>query len=94
MVIKINIGGNPTVSYDSSLKTETRKIYQLKSQMKLPSKYKESTRSSQDIAFSWDSTEVDFVVTIDDKPTKSEFYNMGKSQIINYCEITGGGDKK
>ena len=61
---------NPTVSSDTSLKTETRNIHQLRSQMKLPSKDKESTPSSTDIASSWVSTEVYHTDAINPRATK------------------------
>ena len=60
----------PIVSSGNSLKTETIKIHQLKLQPNMPSKDKESNPSSQDVALSWISTEVDYTATINDKTTK------------------------
>ena len=60
----------PTVSSGTSLKTETSKMHQFKLQLKLPSKNKESTPLSIDVASSWVSTEVDYTAVIDPKPTK------------------------
>ena len=66
------------MSYGISLKTETIKMHNLKSHTKLPSKYNESTCSSQEIASIWISTGVSYTVPIDDKPTKIELYTKGK----------------
>ena len=55
-------------------------MHKPKSQTNLPSKNKESTRLSQGIASNFVSTELYYTVTINDKPTKSEFYQMGKLQ--------------
>ena len=41
----------------------------MKSQKKLPSKDKELTRLSQEMLSCWVSTEIDYPVPIDDKPT-------------------------
>ena len=45
-------------------------MHQFKLQQKLPSKNKESTPLSIDVASSWVSTEVDYTAVIDPKPTK------------------------
>ena len=50
----------------------------------MPSKDKELTRLSQDVASSWVSTEVDYTDSIDDKPTKQELKLMGNAQKIRY----------
>ena len=63
-------------------------MLQQKSQTKLPSKDKESTSFPHDIAPSWFSTEVDYTVPINDKPTKSGFGKMGKSQTRRYWKTT------
>ena len=75
---------HPIVSSGSYLNTKNSKIHQLKSQTNLQSKDNESTRLSQEIASSWVSTEVDYTVSIDDKPTKPEFDNMKKLQRRRY----------
>ena len=48
--------------------------------IKLPTKHKESTCSSQDIALSWVPTYVDYTVPINYKPTKYELKMMVKSK--------------
>ena len=59
---------------------KTSKMHRLNSHTKISSKDKESTRSSQDIASSWVSTEAYPTVVIDDKTIKYEFKMMRKSQ--------------
>ena len=61
-------------------------MHKLNSKIKLPSKDKESTHLYQYISSSWDSTEVNYTVPSDDKPTKYEFLMMGKAQEIYYWE--------
>ena len=62
---------------------------QLKSHRKLPSKDKESDPSSQDVAKSWVSTEVDFTATIGDKPTKENLKLMYNAQKRRYKKREG-----
>ena len=70
----------PTVYFGNYLKTETRKMHQLKSQPKLTSKDKELTCQYQDVALSWVSTEVGYTATINDKATKEELKLMSNAQ--------------
>ena len=66
----------PTIYSGDSLKTETSKIHQLKSQPKLPSKDKKPNPSSLDVASSWPWTELYYTGAIDPKSTKKELIMM------------------
>ena len=59
-------------------------MHQLKSQLKFQSKDKQSNPSSLDVGSSLVSTEVDYITTIDPKPTREELENMVmKKKYIN-----------
>ena len=49
----------------------------------MPSKYKESTTSSQDVSSSWFLTALNYTATIYDKPTKEGFKFLGNAQKIS-----------
>ena len=63
-------------------------MHQNKSQTTLSLKDKDSNFLSQDFPSRWVSTEVDYTVMINDKPTKIR-YKMVKAQIRRYQENRG-----